>query len=821
MSRHCYPSRPRKSKDSDGELLVSKKYRPLTPGLDSLIYDGILYNTTDKEVTVKIIDLLNVNGVDYNGVVTITPNPLTVTANSSSNFTVEFPGLTVKNGDKVINTITASGSGFKTSTSQEDTLISQYTPPSINKVFTSESLTENALCNFIITVSNPNPFDIIGDVVDIRDTDNFPVEDTTIPANGSVPFSGAVTITSDDVTKGYMINTARFEYNGTFVEAQDSIYKGDNPLSIRKNLVFPSKSIPVGYIGSITNSSGATISGITLNDILVVTRTGTPTSYPGTITPPPDPINPAITTYTLNPYETLGFTVTFAGYTTHAEPDDILYNTVTATTPNYPVVTAHTLDKMLDALVGLKYWSENGEEYTDGGTQKGWSQWQATRATGTVPTDIDAIITPNGTGAIARYPYTSTYPILRGEYAVDLQPVPDHTIPGPIGPIGATGDYSFVAGVNNSASGGASVAMGYKNEASGAASVAMGISNIASGYSSVAMGSRNEASGAASAVMGNNNKTQALCSTVFGQGNTANATATHSLTVGQNLTNPNQHSILMGGGGTAGATGKSTSAKLETLAQPPGNGTTDPYKTISGANSFQIANTNNNIILMAGPISGSSSTTGGLTTNVLSTSGADYAEYFELNTLMKEDDYIGYFVDFAQDSHKVIIADSDPIGIFTSFDANTSLIGDSAMLSWGNRYLKDDFCRPITEYSVKKSMEELNITTIEYKEPMTKEEAIAFSKLAKEKLPQETYDKITIESGPLENPDYDPEAKYIPRTQRPEWALVSLLGKVRVRDDGTCKVGSRCNASKGIAVPGDRWRVMKRISSNVIEILFK
>ena len=73
---------------------------------------------------------------------------------------------------------------------------------------------------------------------------------------------------------------------------------------------------------------------------------------------------------------------------------------------------------------------------------------------------------------------------------------------------------------------------------------------------------------------------------------------------------------------------------------------------------------------------------------------------------------------------------------------------------------------------------------------------------------------------PVLNPDYDPTVEYISRIDRPEWEHVGLLGKVVMRDDGSCEVGGYAfpNAD-GIACgrPFDGgYPVLKRISEDKV-----
>jgi hypothetical protein len=62
------------------------------------------------------------------------------------------------------------------------------------------------------------------------------------------------------------------------------------------------------------------------------------------------------------------------------------------------------------------------------------------------------------------------------------------------------------------------------------------------------------------------------------------------------------------------------------------------------------------------------------------------------------------------------------------------------------------------------------------------------------------------------NPDYDGTQSYVPRSQRPEWVAVGLLGKLLARDDGTCRPGGYCRPNaEGVATDSQTgYRVLKR-----------
>jgi trimeric autotransporter adhesin len=72
----------------------------------------------------------------------------------------------------------------------------------------------------------------------------------------------------------------------------------------------------------------------------------------------------------------------------------------------------------------------------------------------------------------------------------------------------------------------------------------------------------------------------------------------------------------------------------------------------------------------------------------------------------------------------------------------------------------------------------------------------------------------------VNNPSYNPNRTYVPRSQRKEWIPVGMLGKIYVRDNGHVQVGHKCDCLNGIAVPGNTYRVLARSSPNVVRILF-
>lgn len=173
--------------------------------------------------------------------------------------------------------------------------------------------------------------------------------------------------------------------------------------------------------------------------------------------------------------------------------------------------------------------------------------------------------------------------------------------------------------------------------------------------------------------------------------------------------------------------------------------------------------------------------------------GADYGELFE--TADGKTIEPGYFVTFdgaGQKIRKTAESDSYVLGVVTG---TSGIVGDSGELRWKGKYLTDEWGR------------------IQYHEvtvPGIKDEK------GNVVLPEH------MEIQPILNPQWDNTRKYVPRLKRPEWVIVGLLGKLRVRDDGTCIPGEYCRPSdNGIASASESgYRVLERLSENQILILY-
>lgn len=180
----------------------------------------------------------------------------------------------------------------------------------------------------------------------------------------------------------------------------------------------------------------------------------------------------------------------------------------------------------------------------------------------------------------------------------------------------------------------------------------------------------------------------------------------------------------------------------------------------------------------------------------MSSAGADYAEFFEWKDGNPEaEDRVGYIV--ALDGNKIILANEGDY-ILGVVSGTATVLGDNPEWNWAKRWVTDDFGR------------------IQYEDKVIHHEA---EERNGETIP--AWDE-TIKA-PVVNPDYDPDQEYTKRADRPEWSAVGMMGKLYVRDDGTCQVNGFAKPINGVATASTSgtMRVIERVSDNVIRVVIK
>lgn len=347
------------------------------------------------------------------------------------------------------------------------------------------------------------------------------------------------------------------------------------------------------------------------------------------------------------------------------------------------------------------------------------------------------------------------------------------------------GDNSFAFGYRVTASNNNSQAVGFNTTASGDSSHAEGGSTIASGagshaegWSSKATNNNAHAEGGSTTASGDSSHAEGLCAIASGasshaEGNYTKADGDYSHAEGNYTTALTNQHAQGHFNNTTNATDNSTSGTSTGTAFVIGNGTSS-----SKSNAFRVTGEGATIAKKA-----------------YSTSGADYAEYFEWEDgNPNSEDRRGLFVTTIGDKIRIANSNDWILGVVSALP---SVIGNHDE-EWMGRYILDDFGDFITE-------------TFEYE---TKE------------IDKETGEETTVtKTGTKwkENPDYDPSKEYLPRAQRKEWDAIGLLGVLNVVDDGTCEVNGFCKVVDGgtVTQSATGYRVIKRVTDNIVKILIK
>ena len=88
--------------------------------------------------------------------------------------------------------------------------------------------------------------------------------------------------------------------------------------------------------------------------------------------------------------------------------------------------------------------------------------------------------------------------------------------------------------------------------------------------------------------------------------------------------------------------------------------------------------------------------------------------------------------------------------------------------------------------------------------------------------PQTHFHTIKVQH-PRINPEYDANLHYVPRSDRSEWAAVGIMGKLLIRDDGSCRVNGFCwPDAEGVATFSEKgYRVLERLAKDMVLIYVK
>ncbi|MDF2650492.1 MAG: hypothetical protein K0Q73_6297 [Paenibacillus sp.] len=323
----------------------------------------------------------------------------------------------------------------------------------------------------------------------------------------------------------------------------------------------------------------------------------------------------------------------------------------------------------------------------------------------------------------------------------------------------ASGQSSHAEGENNTASGRASHVEGNLNMASGMFAHSEGQRTIASGDLSHAEGNQTTASGQSSHAEGALTTASGFSSHTEGVSTIANSLFSHA--EGQGTTTNNLEGVHI--------MGKFGAANEQTYSWYLANGTS------AGAPGLAAKILSNGDVKIDGTVS---------------SPAADYAEMFE--TADGNSIEPGFFV--ALEGDKVRLARSADRYVIGVVSARPAFLSNSGEMRWHLKYLTDEWGRVL------------------YHDVLVPALTNSEGKIV---IPERT------ERQPVLNPDWNPDKVYVPRIQRSEWVAVGMLGKLLVRDDGSCQAGGLCAPNdNGLAVAAEEgYYVLKRTGLQQILIL--
>ena len=179
-----------------------------------------------------------------------------------------------------------------------------------------------------------------------------------------------------------------------------------------------------------------------------------------------------------------------------------------------------------------------------------------------------------------------------------------------------------------------------------------------------------------------------------------------------------------------------------------------------------------------------------------STTGADYAEYFEwVDGNLDNEDRVGITVTLNGNKIQPAQSGDTILGVVSGAPA---VSGDAAELAWSQQWMTDDWGRPVYETY--------------HKYDWTDDEGKPQSAASYEdrEIPNNAV-RTDVDGfdNPLQrrkvNPDYNPDLTYVPRSKRQEWAPIGILGKLKIRKGQT--IGSGWIKLRDITDAIEEWLV--------------
>lgn len=327
-------------------------------------------------------------------------------------------------------------------------------------------------------------------------------------------------------------------------------------------------------------------------------------------------------------------------------------------------------------------------------------------------------------------------------------------------------------------------------------------------------------------------KTQGLGSVAFGYvTNSAEetiASGTCSMVLGKDVKNDNDYSICLGKYGSAYTTNGAGPSDVEGLGS---------IQIVSGL----TQNATTSVSIKIGTQTDSdTSPFGGMIGGFFYSAQPSFSSFFEwiddeIKTVFE--DRIGRFVTLVEgDKIKICQSDEKPLGVLSQ---NTGFVMNTEELSWKNvvkydkydrKIYKNNYIEPLKRLLVDDNKIKLsdNMKSIIYEDSYNcinklvdciKEElGDVYNDLDITSLCQKVTDIDPILSY-IPNLDYDRSVQYIPRCNRPEWAIVALKNLVCVDCEIDVEVGTYVDCGEdGIACLGESFLVLKKTADDVCQI---
>lgn len=316
----------------------------------------------------------------------------------------------------------------------------------------------------------------------------------------------------------------------------------------------------------------------------------------------------------------------------------------------------------------------------------------------------------------------------------------------------------------NTCEGNGSAALGLASHSEGVGTASYAQASHAEGYQTAAVGYSSHAEGSGTVASGSRSHAQNRRTTASGANASASGYGT-TANVG-NSTAMGKHNKPM--------TGKADTHSNTNDAFVIGNGESETVQS----NAFRVT---------------FDGKTYGL--DAFNSTGADYAEFFEWKDgNVDDEDRVGFVVTL--DGDKIRKANKDDLYVLGIVSATPSIVGDSYQDDWNGRYVRDEWGRIQYEWK----------------------EIIDIDEQGKEEIRKEYL--------PVLNPDWTNGEEYIPREKRKEWSAIGLVGKLYVRDNGTCKVNGFAKVSDIDGVVEEsalytNMRVMERVSPTIVRVFIK